>query len=120
LAPHFQEPQLLVRLAVALAIGLLIGIEESDSRCQSAEEECAIGIRNLGVVGLLAGLTVQFGNSSLAVLVAVWTVLITTLRYWRESGHQSGSSPLNLTVTILTFFLAATVFGNGVCEGIKG
>jgi hypothetical protein len=59
-----------------LAIGMLIGIEESDSRCQSAEEECAIGIRTLGVVGLLGGLTVQFGNSSLVVFVAVWTVLM--------------------------------------------
>jgi hypothetical protein len=110
LAPDFQNAQLLVRLGVALAIGLLVGLEEADRRYESAEEQRAAEIRTLGGVGLLGGLTLELGTLSVPLLVAVWTVLITALHYRRES--PSSASPLNLVVTILTFFLG-TVAGVG-------
>lgn len=110
MAPDFHNAQLLVRLGVALAIGLLVGLEEADRRYESAEEQRVVEIRTLGGVGLLGGLTLQLGTLSIALLVAVWTVLITALHSRRES--PSGASPLNLIVTILTFFLG-TVAGIG-------
>ena len=110
MAPDFENAQLLVRLGVALAIGLLVGLEEADRRYQSAEEQRAVEIRTLGGVGLLGGLTLQLGTLSVALLVAAWTVLIAALHHRRAS--PSGRSPLNLIVTILTFFLG-TVAGVG-------
>lgn len=110
MAPDFQNAQLIVRLGVALAIGLLVGLEEADRRYESAEEQRAVEIRTLGGVGLLGGLTLQLGTLSVALPVAVWTVLITALHHRRAS--PSDRSPLNLIVTILTFFLG-TMAGVG-------
>lgn len=108
--PHFETPQLLVRLGVALAVGMLVGIEEADRRHESAEAEYAREIRNLGAIGLLGGLTLQFDTLLLALLIALWTVVMTALHHLYES--HSSINPLNLIVTILTFFLG-TLAGAG-------
>ena len=108
MAPDFEN--CLVRLGVALAIGLLVGIEEADRRYKSAEEQRAVEIRILGGVGLLGGLTIQLGALSVALLVALWMALITALHYRRES--RCDASPLNPIVTIVTFFLG-TLAGVG-------
>jgi hypothetical protein len=73
LPAHFENSQLLIRSG--RGDRELVGIEEADRGCHSAEEERAVEkeraleICNLGAVGLLGGVTVQFDNLSVALLV---------------------------------------------------
>ena len=47
---------IIARLAVALALGLIIGMERGWQHQQNAEKAFAAGIRSFGFVGLLGGL----------------------------------------------------------------
>ena len=52
------------RLAVALAIGMLIGIERGWKGREAEEGEREIGLRTLALVGLVGGSPACWANSS--------------------------------------------------------
>ena len=71
--PDFDAPTWLIRLAVALAIGMLIGVERGWKEREEAEGERTAGVRTFGLIGLLGGvaalLSVTYGALILAVIL---------------------------------------------------
>jgi hypothetical protein len=58
-------------LAVALAIGLLIGLERGWERRELPEGQRAAGFRTFAMIGLLGGVTAQVGGSMQGLVLAV-------------------------------------------------
>ncbi|MEX2523524.1 MAG: MgtC/SapB family protein [Gammaproteobacteria bacterium] len=105
-----DEQQLFYNLAVALAIGLLIGIERGWRERDAKEGERIAGVRTYGLIGLLGGgaalLGEHFGSLVLAVsflaLAAVLTaVYIANLKVRGDVGITS------LVAGLLTFVFGA-------------
>lgn len=104
---------ILGRLAVALALGLLIGLERGWELRELPEGQRIAGLRTFGLIGLLGGLTVLLAARPqelyLSAVVVVLGALV-ALGYWRESA--SGED-ISLTTTIA----ALIAFGLGALAG---
>jgi len=104
---------ILGRLAVALALGLLIGLERGWELRELPEGQRIAGLRTFGLISLLGGLTVLLAARPqglyLAAVVVVLGALV-ALGYWRES--VSGEY-ISLTTTIA----ALIAFGLGALAG---
>ena len=104
------ELEVLQRLGVALAIGLLIGTERGWSRRQLAEGTRVAGIRTFGLIGLLGGLWAVVGHFAgeavLAVaFAALAAVLIVTQAYvLKQSADVSATT---MVAALVTFGLGA-------------
>src|SRR5208337_4265449 len=109
------DPEILQRLGVALALGLLIGLERGWERRELPEGERVAGFRTFGLISLLGGVTVVLAPESRALsfcsVVAVLGVAV-ALGYWRESER---SKDLSLTTTIaeLLAFALGALAGEG-------
>ncbi len=85
--------ELLQRLAVALSIGLLVGIERGWTMLGEAEGERTAGLRTLALTGLLGGISgvlaikIPGGAIILAVVFASYAAIIAVFRY-REVEHR--------------------------------
>lgn len=101
------------RLAVALALGLLIGLERGWELRELPEGQRIAGLRTFGLISLLGGVTVMLAAQPqglyLSAVVAVLGALV-ALGYWRES--VSGED-ISLTTTIA----ALIAFGLGALAG---
>jgi uncharacterized membrane protein (DUF4010 family) len=116
--PDFLE--LFWRSAVALGIGLLLGLERGWHLRELREGERAAGIRTFALVGLAGGLAAALephaGLSILAIALALIAVLILLLvrEGWRE-GHRGITTEIAMLVT---FMLGATAgFGELALAG---
>jgi hypothetical protein len=107
----YPEKLLLIgRLAVALAIGPLIGLERGWERRELPEGQRAAGFRTFGMIGLLGGVTVQVGGSSQGLVLAVVAAAVSifaALGYWREPWRGQDVSITSLIAVLLTFCLGA-------------
>src|SRR5216683_919580 len=65
------DPHLLERLGVALAIGLLIGMERGWERRDRPEGSRTAGFRTFGLIGLLGGITAMLGGDARVPLIGV-------------------------------------------------
>jgi uncharacterized membrane protein (DUF4010 family) len=100
--------ELLERLATALAVGLLIGLERGWERRELAEGQRAAGLRTFGIVGLLGGLSAQLGSGVIIpAVVAGGVSLLAALGYWRESLADRDVSLTSAAAMLLTFCLGA-------------
>jgi uncharacterized membrane protein (DUF4010 family) len=104
------------RLAIALALGLIIGIERGWERRESTEGERVAGIRSFSFVALLGGLAAllaeQFGVLMLAVAFAGFT-LIVVVSYGvtsRQSQRVGITTELSLLITFVLGALAVKGF----------
>jgi hypothetical protein len=61
---ELEGARLLGYLGVALAIGLLVGLERGWERRELGEGKRAAGLRTFGMIGLIGGATIQFGTPS--------------------------------------------------------
>jgi uncharacterized membrane protein (DUF4010 family) len=104
------EQQTLYYLFVALAIGLLIGIERGWKERRADEGERVAGVRTYGLIGLLGGsgalLAEQLGSLALGLMFiglagALTAVYISNLRSRNDVGITS------LVAGLLTFMLGA-------------
>jgi len=104
---------ILERLAVALAIGLLVGLERGWELRELPEGQRIAGLRTFGLISLLGALTVLLAEPQQTYLSAVAVVLgaLVALGYWRDSA--SGND-LSLTTAIA----ALIVFGLGALAGV--
>ncbi len=97
----------LLRLAVALAIGLLIGMERGWEQRELPEGERVAGFRTFGLIGLLGGLATMLpGQWSLAVPVAFAGVAtLAALGYWRQSRREHHLGYTTEVAALVTFAL---------------
>jgi len=105
--------QLFQRLAVALAIGLIIGIERGWKQRAEPEGERAAGLRTLTLSGLLGGVwgalvygAGAWGSIALALAFVCFTVVIAAFRY-REMVHEGTFGATTVVAAMLAFALGA-------------
>jgi uncharacterized membrane protein (DUF4010 family) len=105
--------QLIQRLAVALAIGLLIGIERGWKQRSEPEGERTAGLRTLSLAGLLGGIwgalalgTGRWGLVGLGLVFIGFTAVIATFRY-REMQHEGSFGATTVVAGMIAFSLGA-------------
>jgi len=104
---QFAYVHTLERLAVALALGLLIGLERGWERRELPEGQRAAGLRTFGIIGLLGGATAQLGTPWILAAIALVLGLVVALGYWRESQADQDVSLTTAISAMLTFCLGA-------------
>jgi uncharacterized membrane protein (DUF4010 family) len=112
--PIGQVP-ILMRLAVALALGLMIGLERGWERREVSTAERTAGFRTFGAIGLLGGVTAQLcGNHDgwLIAALALALGLVLAVGYWRESQIDRDVS-LTTSVTALVTYCLGALAGRG-------
>ncbi|MBS0470638.1 MAG: MgtC/SapB family protein [Proteobacteria bacterium] len=101
---------LLQRLALALALGLLIGIERGWQEREGKDGSRAAGVRTYALTGLLGGIAAalqgEAGGAFLDVAFATFAAAL-ALFEWRESVVSGSVSATGLIAGLLTFALGA-------------
>lgn len=107
-----DDLDMLRRLAVSLAIGLLIGIERGWAMLSEAEGERTAGLRTLALTGLLGGVVgliavkVEGGAVVLALSFLAYAAIFAAFRY-REVEHRKTYGTTTIIAALLTFALGA-------------
>ena len=97
---------LAVRLAVSLAIGLLIGAERERRKGDGAHRGAA-GIRTFALASLAGGLSLAFGGELVLIATALVIGALTTVAYGRSSVRDPGlTTEVALVTTVLLGALA--------------
>ncbi len=111
-----DQDELFRRLGVALAIGLLIGLERGWQSREEAEGERTAGLRTYALAGLLGGTAGALSTvSSPVVLAAIFVSFAAafTLFSWFEATSERDFSVTGVVAGLLTFTLGAyAVLGN--------
>lgn len=108
-----SEIEFFQRLSVALAIGLLIGVERGWRMREEAEGERALGLRTLALGGLLGGvsgaLAVGRGAGGIALVAAVFAVYSLVVAWYRqrELVHEGYYGATTVVAAMLVFLLGA-------------
>ncbi len=104
--------ELLHRLALALAIGLLIGLERSWAVRSQREGSNIAGIRSFGLIALLGALCAllgqEYGFSLLGMGFLGLTVLV-IVAHWLETLESRDYGITTIVAALLTYILGATV-----------
>jgi uncharacterized membrane protein (DUF4010 family) len=99
-----------VRLGLALAIGLLVGVERGWREREEAEGERAAGLRTFALIGLSGGvwglLSKALGPLPLAIAFLAIAGALTLFR-WRETQREKSYGATTLVASFLTFALGA-------------
>lgn len=105
-----DQTDTLIRLGVAFAIGLLVGIERGWQLREEAEGERAAGLRTFALIGLSGGvwglLTEIVGPAPLGLAFLVIAGAVTLFR-WRETERQGTLGATTVMAAFLTFALGA-------------
>lgn len=113
-----EEPEILVRLALALAIGLLFGLERGWHERGQSEGERVAGVRTFALTGLLGGIAAWLALlTSPVVLAAALFGLgaLVAVSYWVQLSAAEDSGLTTEVALLLAFALgAASVLGNMV------
>ncbi|BBK31300.1 uncharacterized membrane protein (DUF4010 family) [Stella humosa] len=105
-----ESTETLVSLAVALGIGLLVGMERGWNRREEEEGSRVAGWRTFGLIGLLGGvlaISVPFAGGGLLVCGLAAVALFFALGYWRESDTADAIGITTEVAAIATFALGA-------------
>jgi uncharacterized membrane protein (DUF4010 family) len=118
--------QFIQHLAVALAIGLMIGIERGWKQREEAEGERAAGLRTLALAGLLGGVWGALARSlgawgvlAMGLAFAVFTAAIVLFR-WREIEHAKSYGATTAVAAMLAFSLGAFAMVDMVAAAAAG
>lgn len=105
-----DQEELFLRLAVALAIGLLVGLERGWQTREDTDRQRAAGLRTFALTGLLGGicglLSLTAGPIVLGAGLLALTGAIGTFSYL-EARTEQNFSATGLVAAILTFVLGA-------------
>jgi uncharacterized membrane protein (DUF4010 family) len=111
-----DQDELFRRLAVALAIGLLIGLERGWQLREEAEGERTAGLRTFALTGLLGGICGALSSLSSPLVLAAALLSFAgafTLFSWLEATSDNDFSVTGVVAALLTFVLGAyAVLGN--------
>jgi uncharacterized membrane protein (DUF4010 family) len=105
-----QDAHLLGRLAVALAIGLLMGLERGWEYRQLPEGGRVAGLRTFGLISLLGAVAVQLGSPHYDVFLAAAILAVALLMgigYWRATRDSTDISITTPIAALVTFSLGA-------------
>ncbi|MEM9906535.1 MAG: MgtC/SapB family protein [Cyanobacteria bacterium P01_D01_bin.44] len=112
---------IMTRLAIALALGLIIGAERGWQVRKSSEERVAAGIRSFGFMGLLGGLgallALEWGSGLLGVIFLGFALTV-TVSYWVTSQQTQDFGLTTELAMLLTFGLGALVVSGYEAEGV--
>jgi len=100
----------LIRLSIALAIGLLIGLERGWSARTEQEGERAAGLRTHAISGLLGGVTALVSQSTTPLLLGfafLGFAGVTALFHWMESRDEHNFSATGAVAGLMAFMLGA-------------
>lgn len=85
-----QLPEhLVIRLAVALGIGLLIGIERERTKGQGPDRETA-GVRTFTITSLIGAASLLVGGQATLIAFAAIVGVIVAVGYWRTRAKDPG------------------------------
>ncbi len=101
---------MLMRLGVALAIGLMLGLERGWEFRELHTEQRTAGLRTFGAIGLLGGVTAQLGGDHRQVLIAAIAIalgIVLAAGYWRESQIDRNVSLTTSIAALVTYSLGA-------------
>ncbi|MEQ1498650.1 MAG: DUF4010 domain-containing protein [Novosphingobium sp.] len=103
----------LLRLGLALALGLLIGLQRGWAMRGQADGSRFAGIRTYGLLGLAGGIAglLQDRASVLAAVLLAATAALVVLGYWRSTrGNRSisGTASLSGLITLAAGYLAGS------------
>ncbi len=105
-----QEVDLFSRLAVALAIGLMVGIERGWQAREVEDHGRAAGLRTFGLSGLMGGicgvLSSQLGTQIVGTAFVAFSAAFGAFS-WLEARTHRTASATNLIAGMLTFLLGA-------------
>src|SRR5271154_7194274 len=107
---HADNTHLLECLIVALALGLLIGLERGWEYREASESGRVAGLRTFGLISLLGGLAVQLGwpTHDLFLSAAMLAVMaMMALGYWRETAQQKDVGVTTAIAALVAFTLGA-------------
>ena len=105
-----ENVHLLGRLAVALAIGLLMGLERGWEYRQLPEGGRIAGLRTFGLIALLGAIAVQLGGPDHEIFLSaaiLGVALLMGISYWRETMTSSDVSITTPIAALLAFSLGA-------------
>src|SRR5690349_21475691 len=88
-------------LAVALGVGLLVGIER-ERRKGDGPSRGAAGVRTFAVTALLGALAAIIENDVVLAIAGVGVVTLVAVSYWHSSDHDPG---LTTEVALLATFM---------------
>jgi len=119
--------ELIQRLAVALAIGLVIGIERGWKQREEAEGDRAAGLRTHALAGLLGGIwgalalsSGDWGAVALGLAFVVFSATIAAFRY-REMEHDKSFGATTVVAAMVAFALGAlAVMGDETAAAAAG
>ncbi len=105
-------------LLVALAIGLLIGLERERRKGEGITRSAA-GLRTFGLVGLLGGVAALAGNAGFVLLAGAFVALGALAAYWLGDRKDPGlTGEVALVVTYALGVLAQTRPAVGLEVGV--
>ncbi len=111
-----EDVELFRRLGVALAIGLLVGLERGWQSREEAEGERTAGIRTYALSGLLGGISGAISAAGYPLLLPAALVSFGgafMLFHWLEATSEKDYSVTGVVAGLLTFMLGAyAVIGN--------
>ena len=115
---------LLEHLLLALAIGLLIGIERGWQERDGKDGSRAAGVRTYALIGLLGGVSALLGQIAgglfLGFSLAAFAASL-ALFEWREATRNDSASATGMIAGLVTFVLGAyAVLGNMAVAGASG
>jgi uncharacterized membrane protein (DUF4010 family) len=119
-----MDTAVLERLALALAIGLLIGIERGWAEREGPKGSRTAGIRTFTLIGLLGGIM-----AALVPMAGPWPLALVGLAFcvafaafaWREAVADNSFSVTSTVAGILTYALGAfAVLGDVTAAGAAG
>src|SRR5687767_8724692 len=105
-----METDDLFRLALALAIGLLAGLERGWQRREDPEGSRVAGLRTFGLIGLLGGVCGLLSRSAGALVLPAGLLGLAALLargYAASAGRDHDLSVTSETAALLTFALGA-------------
>lgn len=103
-------PDLAFRLALALAIGFVIGLERGWRERDEEEGRRTAGLRTFSLIGLMGGILGALSQGGGVLLLAAGFVtigLVLGAFMWREGQHDKDFSATSLVAALLTFSLGA-------------
>lgn len=117
-----DEQQTFYFLGVALALGLLIGLERGWKERDEAEGQRVAGVRTYGLIGLLGGssalLADHFGSIIMALMLVGLTGALTAVYVVNANQDESDVGITSLVAGLLTFVFGALAgFGEVTVAG---